>query len=401
MRRSKRGRPAKGARLYVRDNRFVILDQGPDGRRREIGTGASAGDRAAAEKALAAYLAEKHVPDFGSGHPSEVLITDVLAYYAEHHAPKVVRRDSLARSLTVLGDFFATKTANDMTPQLCDQFVDWRIHLGDARGSNKWEPRGPNTSRILKPATARNDLTVLQAALRFAWQNRKITQAMPVAKPPPSEPRVRSLTRPEAARLLLGALGWDLRTGERHSQRINRYLARFILIGFYTGTRSGRIRRLQWVENLQGGWVDLERGVLHRRAPNEAETKKRAPSVPISGRLLAHLRRWRKLTARYVIEHNGVPVANNVHGGMKSACRLAGLTDVTPHTLRHTATTWMLERGLSPWRVGKYVGMSAQMVERVYGHATDEMQRATANAIGTRNISGPHHEMPTKIRGKA
>ena len=82
-----------------------------------------------------------------------------------------------------------------------------------------------------------------------------------------------------------------MKTGKRHPKRINRHLARFILIGLYTGTRNDRIRRLQWVENFEGGWVDLERGILHRRASTETETKKRAPSVPAAGRLLAHLRR--------------------------------------------------------------------------------------------------------------
>jgi integrase len=320
----------------------------------------------------------------------------VLAYYAEHHAPGVMRRDSLALSITKLGEFFAAKTVNDLTPQLCKDFVEWRIHQGDARGSNKWKPRGPNMTRVLSPATARNDLLVLQAAQRFCWENRKLALLVPVAKPPPSGPRLRCLERSEAARLLLGALGWDAR-GIRHPKRINRHLARFILIGLYTGTRNDRIRRLQWVENLHGGWVDLERGILHRKSKAELETKKRAPSVPIGGRLMAHLRRWRELTARYVIEYGGSPIETAINGAMNGACELAGLDGVTPHVLRHTAATWMLDRGLSPWQVGKYLGMTAQMVESVYGHTNDKMQRATANVIGSR----PHHEIPTKIRGKA
>jgi integrase len=83
-----------------------------------------------------------------------------------------------------------------------------------------------------------------------------------------------------------------------------------------------------------------------------------------------------------------------VHTAFKTACELAGLsTDpddpnkVTPHTLRHTCVTWMLDAGISPWKVGRYVGMTAEMVERVYGHTNDEMQRETANAV-RRNRSG-------------
>jgi hypothetical protein len=63
------------------------------------------------------------------------------------------------------------------------------------------------------------------------------------------------------------ALGWD-RHGRRHRKRINRNLGRLILIELYTGTRRDRITRLQWVENLHGGWVDKRAlpgnpGVVH------------------------------------------------------------------------------------------------------------------------------------------
>ena len=203
------------------------------------------------------------------------------------------------------------------------------------------------------------------------------------------------LSRDEAARLLAAALGWD-QQGRRHHQRINRHLTRFILIGLYSGTRSDRIRRLQWVENLQGGWVDLGKGILHRKASTEPETKKRAPSVPMGDRLLQHMRRWRPLTTRYVIECYGRPVTDSLGTAFEGALELAGLTlppedpnRITPHTLRHSCVSWMLGQGMTPFQVGKYVGMTAQMVERVYGHVSDDQQRETANAIGRRNIPGP------------
>src|SRR5262249_6088077 len=157
--------------------------------------------------------------------------------------------------------------------------------------------------------------------------------------------------------------------------RINRHLARFILIGLYTGTRKDRIFRLQWVENLQGGWIDLTRGMLHRKSVAEAETKKRAPSVPFAdaldaNKLLLHLRRWRRLTARYVIEHDGKPITD-ISAAWRTACELAGLsTDpddpmkVTPHVLRHTCATWLLAEGKSYGQIGHYIGMTAAQVEK-------------------------------------
>jgi integrase len=402
-------RHSKGARLHLREprrpggrRRWVILDNGPNGGRVEIGTGAFADDRRKAEKALADYLAKKHVPNFGEGRPDQVLIADVLAYYGERQLGRVMRQDTLGRSIEKLGAFFAGRTVNDITPTSCADYVQWRIGQGDAR-SNKLEQKEA-TPRMLKPTTARNDLIALQAAVRFAWQNRKLTHLIPVAKPQASEPRPRFLTTSEAARLLAAALGWDQR-GHRHPKRINRHLARFILIALYTGTRKDRILRLQWVENLQGGWVDLDRGILHRRAPNEAETKKKAPSVPLAdapqaNKLWLHLRRWRRLTARFVIEHNGVNIKHDIIAAFEGACELAGLDfppdhpqRVTPHTLRHTCVTWLLADGKSYGQIGKYVGMSATMVERIYGHTNDDLQRETANAIGRRNIPGPVSQM--------
>jgi integrase len=54
-----------------------------------------------------------------------------------------------------------------------------------------------------------------------------------VWKPPRSAPRDRWLTRSEAARFL-----WAARRTE--------HLKRFIMLGLYTGSRSGVIRNLEW-----------------------------------------------------------------------------------------------------------------------------------------------------------
>ena len=371
----------KGPRIKLRkprrrgeSYRWVILDRDACGRRVERKTGASAPSRAGAqelrsdaEKAFADYLGRKHKPEFGSGDPAQVRIADVLSFYGSEHAPTVVRAETLADAIENLGRFWTDDMVSAITPKRCSDYVTWR-------GS---------------PSMARNDLLTLQAALNFAHAHRKLKHKIAVTKPKPPKKRIRWLTRSEAAALLAGALGWD-KKGVRHHDKINYKLARFIITGYRSGTRKTRILRLQWVESLSSGWIDLDRGILHRRGVAERDTKKKAPSVPMSDQLWAHMRRWRRLTARYVIEHNGGPV-DDVTEAFERACELAGLARragdpqrITPHVLRHTCCSWMLQAGLSEWKVGEYVGMTAALVASTYGHISDDVQRETANAIGRR-----------------
>jgi integrase len=58
------------------------------------------------------------------------------------------------------------------------------------------------------------------------------------------------------------------------------------------------------------------------------------------------------------------------------------LHGVTPHVLRHTAVTWMLQRGVPAWQVAGFAGMTLEMLERVYGHHHPDHLRDAARALG-------------------
>jgi integrase len=77
-----------------------------------------------------------------------------------------------------------------------------------------------------------------------------------------------------------------------------------------------------------------------------------------------------------VIEFQGKSVGD-IKKSFASACKTADLKDVTPHTLRHTAITWLVQKGVSLWEVSGYVGVSTDTIERVYGHhAPDYLENA-------------------------
>jgi integrase len=80
--------------------------------------------------------------------------------------------------------------------------------------------------------------------------------------------------------------------------------------------------------------------------------------VPVPPRLLAHLRRWaaKGIAKDYFVEWHGRPV-KSVKTAFKSAVRLAELPGkVSPHTLRHTAATWLMQAGVDKWEAAGFLG---------------------------------------------
>ena len=56
-------------------------------------------------------------------------------------------------------------------------------------------------------------------------------------------------------------------------------------------------------------------------------------------------------------------------------------TDVTPHVLKHTGTTWLLRDGVDLWDVSGLTSTSTKTLEGVYGHHSPDYQKASAKAF--------------------
>jgi integrase len=301
-----------------------------------IRTSCAETDRHGAEARLAAYLGEKHKPNRGAADP---LIADILLVYAGEHLPHTRAAKNAAYNIGNLSAWWRDKTLADVTAKNCRAYAETR-----------------------SMAAARRDLETMRAAIGYWHREYGPLASVPaVVLPLKSEPRERWLTRNEAARLLWAA---------RHTP----HLARFILLGLYTGSRSGVLLTLEWK------WLDLTRGVMQRRAPGEAESKKRTPPVRLGSRIMAHLRRWRRLDnafCPYVCHYNGQRVGK-LRRSWDTAVSTAGLgADVIPHTLRHTRATWLMQANVEPWEAAGHLGMSLEMLQRVYGkHSPDFQKRA-------------------------
>jgi integrase len=55
--------------------------------------------------------------------------------------------------------------------------------------------------------------------------------------------------------------------------------------------------------------------------------------------------------------------------------------NITPHTLRHTAATWLMQQGTDIWQASGFLGMSPQVLIDVYGHRHPDYMQDAATRI--------------------
>jgi len=148
------------------------------------------------------------------------------------------------------------------------------------------------------------------------------------------------------------------------------------------------VLRASWRRGPGLSQIDTVRGVFYRHAEGARRTAKRQPTVKIAPGLLAHLRRWERIDAArrpdqaHVVTFNGLPVAS-VKTALARACALAELpAGVTAYTLRHTAASWLVAKGIATRKVADFLGTSETMILEHYGHLAPDYQDEAALAIG-------------------
>lgn len=271
-----------------------------------------------------------------------------LEIYAVEYAGTVAAPERIGYAMDALLPFWANLKVSHVKGETCRRYGKWRAK------SN---------------GTIRRELGTLQAAINYAKKEGYVTHAPAVTLPAKPEPTTRWLTRGEAAKLLNVA-----RKGAK-----TKHLARFILIGLYTGTRKDAILRMGFQPNTVGGWFDLERGIMFRKGDHERGTHKRRTPAPIPRQLKAHLRRWRASGCLWAVEYKGGRVGD-VKRSFAAAARAAGLDGVTPHTLKHTAITWNLQNGASLWDAAGFFATSVDTIEKTYGHHSPNYQQSALKA---------------------
>lgn len=321
-------------RLYLDPSRqqWIIRDGA-----KFIRTGCDREHAADAEGQLAEYIGEKYAPP----KTSAPLLIEVLATYASEVAAHRASRRNIAYNIGNLLKWWGDKRSSDVSTKACRAYA-----------ATKTAP------------AAHADLKVLRAALRH-WQREHTPLSIQpmIWTPSAGEPRDRWLSKPEVAKLLWAA-------------RRTQHIRRLILLGVYTGSRPGVLLRLQWDQ------IDLEAGRMTRTRPGEAtHSKKRAPPVRLGKRILAHLRRWHRIDGGKVqyLCHFERRLVADPHTAWRRIVEKSGLEgQITPHTLRHTRATWLMQAGINPWEAAGALGMTVKTLESVYGHHHPNWQKDAA-----------------------
>lgn len=243
-----------------------------------------------------------------------------------------------------LGPYWA-----DRDPTLIDK-PDWRAYAKQRFALGR------------QPATVHTELSRLANCLKWARKNKLLKEDPIQWLPAGGKPRDRVLEPAEAAALLEAA-----RHGDPH-------IRPFVVLLFATAGRHTAVLDLEWSRiHFDGGPIDLETG----KPTGEIDLDVTLPPDPMNkswrkGRALMAMSRMARAmlkemhphrgTSGFVIEHGGRRI-KSAREGFRAACERAGLgwyedkaevryqsqnaegtlrfvTDVTPHTIRHTVATW-------------------------------------------------------------
>ena len=290
---------------------------------------------------------------------------------AKREAIDVIRKETVqAPSVPTVKDLWAAyREENAGKPSVVTMGFEWKAigpHFGHFRPDQIDKNLclsydAARTARGIKPGTIWTELGHLRGVMLWAQKRKLIEHAPDIQRPKQPAPKERYLTRPECQRLIDAATSLHIRLA--------------IILMLSTAARIGAILDLTWDR------VDMERGQIRLRRDDSITRKGRA-TVPINDGLRAALTAAKGAAiSDYVIEWAGERVGS-IKTGFRAAVKAAGLSDVSPHVLRHTAAVHMVEAGISMEEVAQFLGHSNMSMTRlVYGRFSPGHLQKAANVL--------------------
>ena len=202
------------------------------------------------------------------------------------------------------------------------------------------EPTARNRNNIRQALVAFGDFLVEEGIA-------KVNQAKELPRLREPEYLPKALSPKEAHRIEVAA---------RHQGPL---IESLVLMMLYGGLRREEVQQLQWA-NINDGWV---RFIGKRQKPR---------AVPIAKPLQKALDRWKTKTYEVAWlfpspKYEGRPMSvSMMRRIVRTVGGLAGLPDLHPHQLRHTAATRLLETGADVRTCQEFLGHTSATTTSIY-----------------------------------
>ncbi|MGC2119925.1 MAG: site-specific integrase, partial [Candidatus Acidiferrales bacterium] len=151
------------------------------------------------------------------------------------------------------------------------------------------------------------------------------------------------------------------------------YIQDLVCFALNTGLRIGEIFSLCWQN------VNLDKNILNVFAPKTQKIR----AVPINANARKVLEYWALGKRNEFVFYNpetGKPFVD-LKAGFKLACKKAGITGVTWHTLRHTFASRLVSQGVDIVTVQQLLGHSTITVTMRYTHTNLDAKRAAVEKL--------------------
>lgn len=212
-----------------------------------------------------------------------------------------------------------------------------------------------------RPGSLREELVELRLTLNFAKRNGWIESVPNLDIPKKRSPRDRFIDRHEAEKLLQAAEATHLKV--------------YLLIAMTTAARKSAITGLTWDR------VDFRNGRLDFRDPTLPESNKKRAIVPVNQQVLELLRTVQGMARTdYVIEYMGRPV-KDIKKSFQKAVEKAGLSNVSPHVLKHSVISWLAQDGFTVDQISDMTATRRETVSRVYRHVKPDYLEDLAESL--------------------
>ncbi len=343
--REEQGRPTVSYRIGSLKGRRVLTYKDAEGKRIRIRLDSEAIEDAVIE---GHRLYTEYWDSINKGH--EWTIEEIWREYRSSLTGRPSAKSMRYEEASIV-PYFGRFYPREITEELVENYI--------------YQRRSQKTGEPVKPGTLWTELGRLRDAISYAKKKRWITpHDVPyIPRPSKPEPRDRWLNEKEIVRLLTAA-----------SAQPHLHLAIHLMLA--TAGRVTAVLELTWDRvNFKESWIDL-------RTKDTGTKRKKRAKVPMTSGLRRVLQAAKPhASCKHVIEWHGRPVLS-IKTAFKKAAERAGLEDVSPHIMRHTAAVRMAAAGCPMERIAAYLGHSDPAVtRRVYAKFAPDHLRKEAKAV--------------------